>query len=108
MSFIKINNAVDISQVKAAKYARWLYLGVVVFGIIAEVIRLNLIEEDNATATVDNIRDSELLFRLSFVSDLLMLICFLFLSLAFYALFKPVNKNYAYILKLFVIIRIVN
>lgn len=95
-----------ISQAKAANYARLLYLGVVFFGILAHVIRLNLIEDDDAAATVDNIKDSELLFRLSFVSDLLMLLCLLMLGQAFYALFKSVDKNYAYLMMLFVTISV--
>lgn len=101
---IILNN--DISQAKAANYARLMYLGVVVFGILAQVIRLDLIVEDDATTTIDNINDSEFLFRLSFVSDLLMLFCFLLLGHAFYELFKSVDKNYASLMRLFVYVSV--
>ena len=49
----------------------------------------------NATATANNIATHELLFRLGMVSDLLCGTIVIFLTLAFYRLFKAVDQNLA-------------
>ena len=48
-----------------------------------------------AVATANKIMANELLFRIGFVSDLLMATCWILLALALYVLLKPVNKNIA-------------
>lgn len=49
----------------------------------------------NATATADNIRASEGLVRIGIASELIHQIIGLFLVLALYRLFKPVNESHA-------------
>jgi hypothetical protein len=49
----------------------------------------------NATATVDNIAAHEWLFRFGIVADLVCGVILIFLVLAFYRLFKSVNRNLA-------------
>jgi hypothetical protein len=54
-----------------------------------------LIVSGNATATADNIRASEWLLRLGIASDLIHQTVVVFLVLALYRLFKPVNETLA-------------
>jgi hypothetical protein len=50
---------------------------------------------ENATATVNNIAAHEWLFRFGIVGDLVCGVILIFLALAFYRLFKEVDKNLA-------------
>jgi len=75
-----------LSQRKAARVAGVLYLIVIVAGVSAEFfVRQRLIVPGNATATANNIMANELLFRLGFVSDLIMITSFLLLPRYFTA-----------------------
>ncbi len=96
------NSISDVSQHKAARIAGIFYLLVIVFGVFAKVVRQSFIESGDATATANNIMDSEWLFRLGFVSDLFMITCFFLLAAALYVVLKPVNKNIASLMMLFV------
>jgi len=80
----------------AARVAGVLYLGLIVFGVAAQAIRDGvIIRPGDGAATVSNILENESLFRIGFVLDLLMILAFAFLSLAYLRLFKDVNKNAA-------------
>ncbi|NQU87609.1 MAG: DUF4386 domain-containing protein, partial [Mariniphaga sp.] len=83
------------SNKKTARIAGFLYLFVIVFGIFAEVVRNKIFVPEDAVTTISNIQESELLFRFGFVSDLIMLTCFVLLPLALYKLLKGINKNQA-------------
>lgn len=90
---------------KTARLAGLLYLIVAVTGGFAHFFaRVNLMVPGDADATVSNIKASESLFRLGFVSDLIAQISFVFLLLALYKLFKSVNKNQAVLMVLIAII----
>lgn len=78
---------------KTARIAGVLYLLLIVFGIIAQVIRFGLIVPGNAAETAYQIIASKFLFRISFVSDLFMTVCYFLFGLTLYMLLKPVNKN---------------
>jgi hypothetical protein len=78
-----------------ARVAGILYLIMIVFGMAAQIIRGNLLVTDNITATISNIMASESLFKVAFVSDLVMATCYLLFAWALYVLLKPVNKNVA-------------
>ncbi len=100
----KTASIADLSQRKAARVAGLLYLIVIVAGISAEFfVRQRLIVPGDAAATANNIMANELLFRLGFVSDIIMITSFLLLPLAFYVLLKPVNKNLASLMVIFVL-----
>ncbi|MBE0525230.1 MAG: DUF4386 domain-containing protein [Methanosarcinales archaeon] len=101
-----MNHIADLSQRKAARVAGLLYLAVIVFGVTAELVRQSLIVPGDATTTVNNIMASESLFRLAFVIDLIMIACFLLLPLALYVLLKPVNKNLALLMVIFVLVSV--
>jgi hypothetical protein len=87
--------AISNPNKKIARVAGILYLIMIVFGMAAQVIRSNLIVTDNITATISNIMASESLFKVAFVSDLVMATCYLLFAWALYVLLKPVNKNVA-------------
>ena len=82
------------SNNKLARAAGFLYLIVIVAGGFAEAfVREGLTVYGDAVATAQNILASEQMYRYGFVADLICLICSIFLSLIFYILFKPVNRN---------------
>jgi len=85
---------------RTARIAGFMYLGNIITGIFAEVVRSKLIVPGDAAETAKNIMASEWLFRVSFVSDLIMVTFFLLMGLVFYVLLKPVNKNIALLMLL--------
>ncbi len=95
------------SNKKTARVAGFLYLLVIVFGMFALMyVRPSLIVPGDAAATANNILGSESLFRLGVVSDLIMYVCFLLLPLPLYMLLKPIHKNLALLMVLFVVVSI--
>jgi len=94
-----------MNQKRKARLAGILYLVVIIFGVFAELyVRDKLIVPDDSAATVHNILENERLFRLGFISDLIMQVAFLLLPLPLYQLFKNVNKNQAILMVIFVIV----
>jgi Domain of unknown function (DUF4386) len=85
---------------KTARIAGFMYLGNIITGIFAQVVRSKLIVTGDAAATAKNITASEGLFRIGIVSDVFMVIFFLLMGLVFYVLLKPVNKNIALLMLL--------
>ncbi len=91
----------DISQRKAARLAGFFYLLVFVFGIFANYfVRMGLKVIGNATETAENIVANDFLYRLGFVSDLLIAVCWFLLGFALYVVLKPVNKKIALLMLL--------
>jgi hypothetical protein len=81
---------------KTARFAGVLYLLVAVCGIFNVMVGPeSLITPGDAATTVNNIMDSESLFRLSIVSDVIGQTAHIWLVLALYKLLKPVNNNHA-------------
>ena len=79
---------------KLARAAGFLYLIIIIAGGFAEAfVRQGLTVSGDAVATAQNILASEQMYRFGFVADLVTLICGTVLSLIFYILFKPVNRN---------------
>lgn len=77
-----------------ARIAGALYLVIIVIGLLGEtVIRNSLVVSGNAAATAQRILASEWLWRVGVAGQLLLLLCAVGLSLAWYVLLKPVNKN---------------
>lgn len=84
------------SNKKIARVAGILYLIVIICGVFAEYfVRSKVLVPNDAAATAHNIMASEWLFRLGFVSDIIMLTAYFFLPLVLYLLLKPVNKYHA-------------
>jgi hypothetical protein len=96
-----------MSQNKKARIAGLLYLLLVISGFTYLVyIPSELIDLKNATKTIENIRSSELLFRLGIVTAISSSFIFMFLALALYNLLKKVNKVSTKFMVLFVIISV--
>lgn len=90
------------SKVKIARIAGFLYLLVVIFGLIAQIfVRDNLVDYDNAAITAKNILDSEFWYRFGFVSELLMLVSDIGVTTILYILLKDTSKNLSLLSTLF-------
>lgn len=88
-----------------AKAAGFLYLIMIFAGGFAEAfVREGLTVSGNALATAHNILASEKLYRFGLVADLVTLLCGTVLSLIFYILFKPVNRNLSLLALIFSIV----
>lgn len=93
-----------IPSKKAARLAGFLWLLMFVFGPIAQIVRDKLFIAGDMGATANNINANEFLFRIGFVSDLIMMIVYVLLPLALYKLFSEVNKNLSIIMVIFVML----
>ena len=93
-----------IPNKKTARLAGFLWLLMFVFGPIAQIIRDKLFVTGDVGVTAKNIMANEFLFRLGFVSDLIMMIIFMLLPLVLYRLLSTVNKNLSILMVIFVII----
>jgi Domain of unknown function (DUF4386) len=80
---------------KDARIAGFLYLSLMTAPLRLMYIPGKLFVAGNAAATANNIAAHETLFRLGIVSDLFTGTMAIFLTLALYRLFKPVNQNLA-------------
>jgi hypothetical protein len=77
-----------------ARVAGLLYLAIIACGLFAEVVvRGQLIEANDPTATAANILESPWLFRIGFTADLLMFLCDVALAIVLYQLLKPLDQT---------------
>ena len=96
-----------MSQNKKARIAGLLYLLLIISGFTYLVyIPSELIDLKNATKTIENIRNSEFLFRLGIVTAICSSLIFMLLPLALYNLLKSVNNVSAKFMVLFALISI--
>jgi len=88
-----------ITETSPQGYARVggvLYLIIIVIGFCSEFfVRDKLAGSGDVTATANNIAASESLWRISIASELILLVCGVGLTLIFYVLLRPVNKDLA-------------
>jgi len=90
------NNTVDATLQKAARVAGLAYVLIIVLAILkVNFLEANLIVSGNDAATTNNIMANELLFRIGVVSEIIMFLLVVILSLALYVILKTVNKNLA-------------
>jgi hypothetical protein len=94
----------EISPLVYARVAGFLYLLMVPLGLFGYMYIPSLIIPGDAATTVNNIIKSESLFRLSIMSALVVQIVNIFLVLILYKLLKPVNKNQASLMVVFLLI----
>lgn len=96
-----------MSQNKNARIAGTLYLLLVISGFTYLVyIPSELIDLQNTTKTIQNIRNSEFLFRLGIVTAICSSLIYMLLPFALYKLLKNVNKVSAKFMVLFALISI--
>jgi len=91
---------------RTARLAGLIWLLMCVFGPIAQIVRSKLFVAGDMVATAQNIMSNEFLFRLDFVSDLLMMLAFLMLPLVLYKLFHNVDKNLSILMVVLVIVSV--
>lgn len=83
-----------MSSKKIARIAGFLYLLIIVLGLIAQMfVRDSLVDYNNATITSKNIVGSEFWFRFGFVSELMMLACDIGVTTILYLLLRERNRN---------------
>lgn len=95
------------SNKKMGRLAGLLFLILVITGVFAEfLVRQKLYVLDDLTATSQNIIENQWLFRLGFVSDLVMSTMFFVYAYVLYLIFKSVDKNLSLFLLLCSIISV--
>ena len=96
-----------MSRNKKARIAGILYLSLIICGFTYLVyVPLQLIDLQDAAKTVDNIKNSELLFRVGIVTAICSFLIFIMLPLALYDLLQSVNKVCAKFMVLFALISV--
>ena len=97
----------EASPLVVARVAGFLYLLLVVFGVYSFFyVQSSLIVPGDAAATANNIMASESLFRSGIVSWLLGQTVWILLVLVLYTLLKPINKNHALLMVIFVLVSV--
>ncbi|MRX66321.1 DUF4386 domain-containing protein [Maribacter luteus] len=90
-----------------ARVAGVLYLVVILCGIFAEkYVRATLVDMVNGVKTIENITQNEFLYRLGFVSDLLMQLAYFLLPLVLYRILRNTHKWMAFIMVLSVAVAV--
>ncbi len=92
---------------KTARIAGFLYLLMAPFGIFGIMyVPSILIVPGDAATTTNNIMTSESLFRSGIVSALIVQILIILVVLFLYKLLKPVNKNHALLMVIFILVSV--
>jgi len=93
------------SPLVLARVAGFLYLLVIPLGIFGALyVPSKLIVAEDAAATANRLMASESLFRLAIVSDMLAPFVLIFVVLFLYQLLKPVDKNMAWLMVIFLLL----
>ncbi len=92
---------------QTARVAGLLYLLLIIGGIISlAYIPTQLIVRESAAQTFENIKNSETLFRLGIISGIITFLIYIVLPLALYKLLHEVNKAYASLMVIFVLVSV--
>ena len=101
------NRTQETSPQVYARVAGFLYLIIFCLGIFGELfVRQSLIVPGDAATTVDNIMDSESLFRLTLVTGLIRNTCLILLPLVLYKILKPINKAIALVMVILALVSV--
>ncbi len=91
-----INHTAETSLIVYARVAGLAYVVTIMLGIFSvSYIDSNILVPGNNAATVDNIMNNELRFRISIASEFIMYALVVLLSHALYVILKTVNRNLA-------------
>jgi len=86
----------SFSPQRYARIGGLAYLFIIIAGAFGEVfVRQQLFISGNPAATANNIAASPMLWRIGMAGDLLMHVCDLIVTIVYYKLLKPVNKDLA-------------
>ena len=95
-------DSIEISQQQAARVAGLGYLAIILLAVFAEFfVRTALFVPGDVTATVNNIMENDLLFRIGIISWIVVVACDVVVTWALYVLFKPVSHTIALLSSLF-------
>ena len=90
---MKTIQAVQLMKTNA-RAAGVLYLIIILTGLFSElIVRSGMIVPGDATATTDNISANFFMFRIGFISDLIMVMSDVGVALLLYLVLKPVNNG---------------
>jgi len=92
---------------KTARVTGFLYLLLIPLGVFGMLyIPATLLVPGDVALTISNIMANDLLFRLSIVSALLTQVVQIFVVLFLYKILKPVNKNIAVLMVVFILVAV--
>lgn len=95
------------SRNKTARLAGVLYLFLIIGGIISlKLIPSRLMVWESASKTIENITTNEPLFRLGIACGIITFLIYMILPLVLYKLLREVNKVYANLMVIFVLVSI--
>ena len=95
------------SNKKLGRLAGLLFLLLVIAGVFAEFyVRQKLFVGNDMAATAQNIIENQQLFRIGFISDLLMSTTFFIYAFVLHRIFQQVNKHLSLLMLLFVVISV--
>lgn len=101
------DRVLDLSPQSHARIGGVLYLIIIAAGLFGELfVRGKLVVPGDATATLNNIKSFELLWRLGIAVNLFHLACSVALALIFYILLRPVSRDLALLAVLFNLVAI--
>src|SRR5665648_743446 len=89
---------------KTARTAGILWLLMFIFGPAAEFIRTKIYLSGDAAATADKILANDFLYRLGFMRDIMMMLCFVLLPLVRYRLLCKINKELSVLMVVFALL----
>ena len=98
------NHITDSSINKTARVTGLLYLSLVPLGFFGMFASSGIVVSGDAATTAGNILASETLFRLGIVVPLLVQLVNIFVVLGLYKLLKPVNKDMAALMVIFLLL----
>ena len=92
---------------RTARLTGFLYFMMTPLGILGIIyVPSFLVVFGNASQTIQNLMANELLFRFSILSALTVQVCHIFIVLLLYGILKPVGKNQALLMVIFLLISI--
>ena len=98
---------IELSPQTYARTGGALYLMIIAAGMLGELlIRNRLVVPGDATATLNNVKSFEFLWRLSIAANLFHLACSVALGLIFYVLLRPVSRDLALLAVMFNLVAI--
>jgi hypothetical protein len=102
-------NVLDAKRARfLARVGGVLYLSIIAIGALGEtVVRGSIVVPGNATATANNLRSMEWLWRLGVAGEVVLLACAVALSVILYILLRRVNRDLALAAVLFNVVCIV-
>jgi hypothetical protein len=100
-------NTAVVSTNRESRFAGFWYLALAVFGAIGILVAgAKFLVPGDAVATAALIQADGLLFRLGIAANLVGQVCFVFVGLAFYRLFRSVDENLARALVALVVVAV--